>query len=142
MSAVKGVNSTKYDAGPSGDNAIDQGLVNADVEIWTDSYEASGLVVASTIDIAHLPAGAKVHKIEVAHDALDSSTTLDIGDSDDTDRYTAAAADTSSAGEFASDAVEGKGYVIGTNDGDDVIQLLTAGATINGTIKTAVYFTR
>jgi len=141
MAAVKGVNTTKFDAGPSGDNAIDQGFVNADIEVWSDSYEASALAIASTIDIAELPAGAKVHRIDVYHDALGAAT-LDVGDNDDTDRYTTAAKSVASAGSFSSDAVDGAQYVIGTNTGDSRIQLLTAGAAITGTIKTAVYFTR
>lgn len=142
MAAVKGVNATKYDAGAQGDNAIDQGLVNADVEVWSDEYEASSLSAGSTIDIAELPAGAKVHNIEVFHDALGGSSTIDVGDSDDTDRYTTAPKATSAVGKFESDAVDGAGYVIGTNAGDSRIQLLTAGASITGTIKSKVYFTR
>ncbi len=49
MAAVKGVNVTKYDAGPSGDNAIGQGLVNSGELVWTDTYEASALSIADTI---------------------------------------------------------------------------------------------
>lgn len=140
MTAVLGVNTTKYDAGPSGDNAIDQGLVNAQVEIWTDVYEASALATASTIDIAELPANAKVHKIVINHDDLGTSVTLAAGDSDDPDRYITAAS-VASLGQIDTMRVDGVQYVIGTNDGDSRIQLLTSG-TITGTIKTAVYFTR
>lgn len=139
---VKGVNVTKYDAGPSGDNAIAQGYVNAEVEVWTDEYEAVAVEAGSTIDVAELPANAKVLKIEMYTDALGTSGTIDIGDSDDTDRYSAAPFDTSTAGKFESDTLAGHQYVIGTNDGDSRVQLLTAGATISGTIRTAIYFTR
>lgn len=142
MAAVKGVNATKYDAGAQGDNAISQGLVNADVEIWTDTYEASALAAGSTIDFAELPANAKVQKIEMFTDALGASSTIDIGDADDTDRYSASPFDTSSAGKFESDTADGTGYVIGTSSNDSRLQLLTAGASITGTIKTVVYFTR
>lgn len=142
MAAVKGDNVTKYDAGPSGDNAIAQGFVNAQVEVFLDSYEASALVAGSTIDIAELPANAKVLKVEMYTDALGASSTIDIGDSDDTDRYSAAPFDTSSAGKFESDTADGHQYCVGTNSGDSRVQLLTAGASITGTIKTAVYFTR
>lgn len=142
MAAVKGVRTTKHDAGPSGDNAISQGFVNAQVEVWTDEYEASALAIASTIDVAELPENAKVLKIELYVDALGASSTIDIGDSDDPDRYSASAFDTSTAGKFESDTVDGHQYVIGTNDGDSRIQLLSAGGTLTGTIKTIVYFTR
>lgn len=139
--AVKSVNVTKFDAGPSGDNSINQGEVNAQIEVWTDEYEAAALDVASTIDIGELPANAKVQKIEMYTDALGAAT-IDIGDSNDPDRYSLAPFDVSSAGKFESDAVDGAQYKIGTNTGDSRIQLLTAGAAITGTIKTIIYFTR
>lgn len=142
MAAVKGANVTKYDAGPQGDNAIDQGYVNAQVEVWTDTYEASALAAGSTIDVAELPANAKVLKIELYTDALGSTTTIDIGDSNDTDRYSASPFDVSSAGKHESDTTDGHQYVIGTNSGDSRIQLLTATNTATGTIKTVIYFTR
>jgi hypothetical protein len=142
MSAVKGLRTTKYDAGPQGDNAVDQGFVNAEVEIWTDEYEASALAAGSTIDIAELPAGAKVLKVELITDALGSTSTIDIGDSDDPDRYSASPFDVATAGKHESDTVAGFMYVIGTNDGDSRLQLLSAVNTLTGTIKTAVHFTR
>ena len=142
MAAVKGVNVTKYDAGGQGDDAISQGLIHSQLEVWTDEYEASALADPSTIDIAKLPAGAKVWGIDVYHDALGAGTTLDIGDSDDPDRYTLAAADTSAAGMFSADAADGVGYEIGTNAGDDTVQLTMAGGAATGTIKTVVRYTR
>jgi len=141
MSAVKGVNVTKYDAGGQGDNAVDQGLVNARPEVWTDTYEAAALTAASTIDVAKLPAGAKVHSVEMFFDALGASSTIAIGDSDSTARYLAATS-TAAAGSAKSNKVDGVGYEVGTADGDDVIQLLTAGASITGTIKVVTTFTR
>lgn len=141
MAAVKGVNVTRFDAGGGGDNDIDQGLIHAGIEAWTDSFEAAALVAASTIDIAELPDGAKVHRIDVYHDALGAAT-IDVGDSDDPDRYTLAPADVSSAGTFSSDTADGTTYQIGTNTGDSRVQLTTASAAITGTIKTVIYYTR
>ena len=142
MTAVKGVNVTRFDAGGQGDNDIDKGLINSDVEIWTDSYEAAALASGSTIDMAKLPAGAKVHKVEMTTDALGDTTTVDIGDSDDPNRYSASAFNTSAAARHVSDTPDGAGYVIGTNTGDETLQLTSHVAAITGTIKTAVYFTR
>ena len=139
---VKGVNTTKVDAGPSGDNVISQGYVNAKVEVWTDEYELVAVEAGSTVDIAELPANAKVLKIEMYTDALGASGTVDIGDADDTDRYSAAPFDTSTAGKFESDTLAGHQYVIGTSANDSRVQLLTAGATISGTVRTCIYFTR
>ena len=140
MTAVKGVNTTKIDAGPSGDNAISQGYVNAEVEVATELYEASALATASTIDIAELPANAKVLAIVINHDDLGTAVTLAAGDSDDPDRYITAAS-VASLGQIDTMRVDGVQYVIGTNTGDSRVQLLTSG-TITGTIKTAVYYTR
>jgi hypothetical protein len=140
MSAVKGANVTKYDAGASGDNVIGQGLVNAKVEVWTDSYEASALADASTIDIAVLPAGAKVLLIEVYTDAMGTGVTFSVGDSTSATRYIPATS-VASAGVVRSTLVDGQSYVIGTNSGDQVIKITTA-TQCSGTVKTRVYFTR
>ena len=140
MTAVLGTNMTKYDAGPSGDNAISQGHQNAQVEVMLDVYEASALATTSTIGIAELPANAKVLAIVINHDDLGTSVTLAAGDSDDPDRYITAAS-VASLGQIDTMRVDGVQYVIGTNDDDSRVELLTSG-TITGTIKTAVYFTR
>ena len=140
MTAVKGTQMTKYDAGPSGDNAIDAGLINAKVEVMTELYEASALATASTIDIAELPANAKFIGAEIFHDDLGTSVTLAMGDSDDPDRYITASS-VASLGHITAIRVDGAHYVIGTADGDSRVQLLTSG-TITGTIRTNVYFTR
>jgi len=141
MAAVKGVNSTKYDAGGQGDNAIAQGKINCGVEVWTDSYEAVALASGSTIDIAHLPANAKVLRVEISFDALGSGSTLAVGDSGDPDRYITAAS-SAAVGNLQTNRVDGQQYVIGTNALDGVVQILTAGASISGTIKSTVWFTR
>lgn len=141
MAAVKGVNVTKYDAGGQGDNSVDQGLIHTQPEVWTDTYEASGLVAGSTIDVAVLPANSKVLLVEVYFDALGGSSTLQLGDTDDPNRYIVAAS-SATAGKLESNLVNGKNYVIGTATGDEIVQILTAGATINGTIKTTILYTR
>ena len=143
MSAVKGVNVTKLDTvnGPQGDEAIPQGFVNSDVEVWMDEYEAAALADASTIDIAELPEGAKVVGGEVLHDDLGTAITISVGDSDDDNRYLSAH-DVASAGRAVFNLVDGAQYVIGTNAGDSRLQILTAGGTLTGTIKTIIYFTR
>jgi len=140
MTAVKGVNVTKYEAGGQGDNAITQGLIASELNVWSDSYEASGLAAASTIEMANLPAGAKVHAVFLDWDALGSSRTLAVGDSDDADRYLAAT-DASSAGGAVGNLVDGKQYVIGTATDDDEILVTTGGSTATGTIKLTVLYT-
>jgi len=141
MAAVKGVNVTLHDAGGQGDNAIANGLVNVRPEVWTDTYEAVALASASTIDMAKLPVDAKIQNVELYFDALGSSVTLQVGDSNDDNRYIASG-DASSAGKLSSALIDGIGYVIGTNTGDTVVQVLTGGTSFSGTVKLIVTFTR
>lgn len=139
MAAVLGANVTKYDAGALGSNWIDSTDVKTGTSIFFDTYEASSLASGSTITMATLPSGAKVLDIKVWFDALGGSSTLKVGDSTDDDRYYAAAA-SSSAGVFTDILIDGVGYVIGTNSGDDDIIITTGGASITGTIKMLVTY--
>ena len=139
MSAVKGVNYTKYDAGTYGDNWIDQGKIKSGVHVWTDSYEASALENASTIAIAELPDGAVVLDVTVISDDLGSTVTISAGDSDDADRYIAATSVSAANDVLSLATVAGLGYVIGTNDGDNTVLLTTAGI-LGGTISTKVVY--
>jgi len=143
MAAVKGANVTKYDAGPSGDNAISQGFWKANEQIIADSYEAAALAADSTIDIAVLPSNAKVTGVHIAFDALGSGVTLAVGDAGDADRYILATS-ASSAGETDAIRVDGLQYVIGTDttNDDTRIQITTAGGAATGTIKSIVRWTK
>lgn len=116
---------------------------DGNLRVQSDIYEASGLTAGSTIAIAYLPNGAKVKEIIVDHDALGGSSTLACGDVDTAARYFAASS-TSSAGTLRLSAIGGRNFQVVTEDasGDDTrrILLTTAGATINGTIKTTVVY--
>lgn len=141
MSDVLGVNKTKLDAVDTGDNYIDGGEFQTDVHCIKDSYEASALEIGSTIKIADLPKkGAKIVDVQVFHDALGASSTIEVGDSDDSARYVSAA-DTSAAGRFGLDEPDGFNYKTGTVDGDNVVLLTSAGGTLTGTIKVLILYT-
>jgi hypothetical protein len=139
MSAVKGVNYTKFDAGTYGDNWIDQAKIKTGVKVWTDSYEASALETSSTIAIAELPDGAIVLEVTVISDDLGSTVTISAGDSDEAARYIAATSVTAANDKLELSVVGGLGYVIGTNDGDNTVLLTTAGI-LGGTISTKVLY--
>jgi hypothetical protein len=140
---VLGANVTKYEA-PGDANWIDQGLIKSGLKVWSDTYTTIGSESAtSTIHIATLPAGAVVHGIIAAWADVGAATaTIDIGDSNDADRY-ATALDIATAGASSSINVGGAQYVIGTNTGDTevLITINTADVDAIGDIKVAVLYT-
>lgn len=140
MSDVQGVNVTKFDAGTEQDNWIDQGLIKSSIRVWSDVYEAAALAVAQTIGLAQLPDGAVVHGGILYFDALGAGVTLEVGDSTDSARYLSATVCTA-AGSAIFDAVDGSGYVIGTNTGDgEIIATVGVGAA-TGTIRSVILYT-
>lgn len=61
-------NITKLDAGGSGDNIIADGYIKTVEKVWIDSYTFSSSATIGTgmiIDIASIPVGKKITKIEV-----------------------------------------------------------------------------
>ena len=137
MASVKGVNFTNITADP---------IVNADSGEWSgklrvqyDTYEASSLASGSDISVARLPKGAVVYDVIVHFDALGGSSTIQVGDSGDTDRYIVATS-TASAGQMSmaqEGAIAGFGY---EQTAETDVILTTGGAAITGTIKTAVIY--
>lgn len=139
MSSVKGVNITNLDAVPA--VMAESAQVHGRMRVWFDTYEASSLAAGSDITIARLPAGATVYDVTIVHDALGASSTLQVGDSADADRYITATASTAANGKIimSEDGVIG-GFGYENSSATDVL-ITTAGATISGTIKSAVYYT-
>lgn len=143
MATVKGVNRTKLDT-PNSSNLIGAGENKAGVYMIKDTYEAAALAADDVIQVGDvLPNGAMVTRIDVIHDDLGTGTTLDVGDSTDPDRYIDGA-DTATAAAVASfpnaTCIGGVGYKVGTNDGDDQIQLTNLGAAATGTIEVFIYY--
>lgn len=139
MSSVKGTNITAMDATPS--TKVKSAQVHGRMRVAFDTYEASSLVAGSDITVARLPKGATVYDVVIVHDALGASSTLKVGDSSDDDRYITATASTAANGKIimSEDGVIG-GFGYENTAQTDVI-ITTAGATITGTIKSAVYYT-
>jgi len=139
MADVKGVNNTIADA-PAPSSVLDGGQLGGNVKVMYDSYEADSLASGSTIEVGkELPAGARVLGINLYNDALGTGVTLAVGDSDDADRYLAAAS-AASAGKLEANLADGIGYAIGTNDGDNQVLITTGGAAATGTIKAVILY--
>jgi len=141
---VLGVNVTKYAAGTTDATWIDQGLIKSGLKVWSDTYAAIGSESAtSTIQLATLPAGAVVQNVTVSWANVGAATaTLDIGDSNDADRYVTAL-DIATAGNATGINVAGTQYAIGTNTGDTAIigTINVADIDAVGDIKLTVYYT-
>jgi hypothetical protein len=139
MASVNGVNKTSIGSGLAGQ--LPQGTCDARVKCMPDTYEASALATDSNISMGGtLPTNARIVDVILAYDAL-STVTLNVGDSNDADRYLSAI-NASSAGISRADEVDGIDYVIGTNSGDNQIIIKTTGASsATGTIRVKVLYT-
>lgn len=143
MATVYGVNRTKLNT-PNSGNLIGTGENKSGVYVIKDTYEASSLAANDVIQVGDLlPQGAMVTRIVVIHDDLGTSTTMDVGDSTDVDRYIDGA-DTATAAAVAqfpnATCINGVGYKIGTNAGDDQIQITNLGASATGTIEIIIEY--
>lgn len=134
------VNSDTFAAQLAAKMAISAGLVQSSMLTTTCTYEASGLAANDVINLFRLPIGAVVKEIVVDFDDLGTGTSLDIGDSNDVDRYIDGADTATAAGTARINAIDGRNYRIGTNAGDDVITAKNLGGSATGTIKATVFY--
>ena len=143
MPQFEGVNVTKFDAGTSDTTWIDQGLIKSSIKVWSDSYVALGTeIIADTLVVAVLPAGAVIQGISLTTSALGAARTLAVGDANTADLYKAAVDVSAAVTDNSLDAA-GNQYVIGTNADDERIVLTLAGGvlTIGDVIKTQIFYT-
>jgi len=89
MTAFKGVNVTKYDAGGSGDNYIPDGYIKSVEKVWMDSFTFSAvLTTADTVAIATIPPNKKITSVEVYFPALTpTDCTINVGITGDADKF-------------------------------------------------------
>lgn len=127
-------NSTTYEAQTSGKLTLDQGVQSATLHIATTTFEAAATAANSVVNLFKLPDNVVIQDIKLYFDALGSGVTADVGDAADTDRYIDGA-NVATAGTNNALTINGLGYRIGTNAGDDVITLTVLGAAATGTIK-------
>lgn len=101
------------------------------------TYEASSASVADIIQMCKVAQDVTVLDLHIIYDALGASSTLDVGDGDDDDRYIAAQS-TASAGLTRMDAATAFPRTYST---EDTIDLVVGGAAITGTITLVVFMT-
>jgi len=140
MASVKGVNATKA-ADPQAANILDPGLLGGKVRVMIDKYEAAALALGSDITVGKaLPSGASVIGVQISTDALGAGVTVEVGDSDTSDRYIAAVDCTGATTTVSTLGADALGYVIGTNSGDDTILITTGVGAATGTISIVVLY--
>lgn len=96
MTAYKGVNTTKYDAGGSGDNIIADGYIKTVEKVWMDSFSlisGTEITTSDTIAIASIPPNKKITGVEVTFPNFDPTTcTIRVGTESDADAFISEAA--------------------------------------------------
>lgn len=131
MASVNGVDVTAIAA-----NTKIEKHLRGKVRVITEEYEASALASGSDITIGTLPEGSSLVDAIILFDALGASSTLELGDAGDTDRYIAATS-SASAGAVRPSLIAGLRYENTT--ATDLI-ITTAGASITGTIKAVITY--
>ena len=93
MSEYKAANVTKYDAGGTGDNLIQDGLIKSVEKVWCDSIAFTAVIVKDdTYVIARVPPGKRITDVIVCYPAMTTSahltgSTLAVGTNDDLDKF-------------------------------------------------------
>ena len=141
MSALYGVNYTKYNTGPTEANLVARGVNGGNVKCLLDTYEASSTTAEDTVAIGKpLKAGDIIVGFSISTDAMGGSTVISIGDSDTEARYLLNQDSSSALSGNNAILVGGMNYVIGTNSGDTTILLTLGDAAATGTIEVAILY--
>jgi hypothetical protein len=155
MSAFNAANVTKYKANGTGDNIIADGYIKTVEKIWADTFTYTAVIsTTDTIAIASIGPGRKITAVEVYVDfTAPTNCTINVGTSDDTDRFISAAPLT--AVDSANLATGSKkdvrmnrpdGFLYATTGSTDTLIYLSLPAIASvtptaGTIKTIVRYT-
>ena len=146
MATVKGTNRTLADT-PTGSNIMDAGLQAGKLRVIMDDYEASASASGTIIELgAYLPKGARVLEVILTTDDLGATTTVEVGDYEDADRYITATVCTTANQVTRLNAIDGRQYEVdettATATGTDRQIIATIGvAAATGTIKVEVIYT-
>jgi len=140
MSELYGVNYTKYNSGFPAD-IIARGQGGGILQCISDTYEASSTTAEDTVAIGHdLNAGDVVLFYILSSDDCGNDNAIDIGDSNDPNRYADGIDNESAVSGNKAIFVDGMGYVIGTNSGDETILLTLTDNAHTGTIKISIFY--
>jgi hypothetical protein len=104
------------------------------------TYEMSATAQNDVIQMAKVQAGTTVLDGYICYDALGASTTIDVGDGDNDDRWISAV-DTSSAGFTRFGEAGGTAFPVKYSS-DDTVDLTLEGGAGTGTITLVLYCTR
>lgn len=139
MATIKADNRTKADSN-SGENILAPGTLGGRVRVMRDVITLAGAIADTVVELFEdIPAGSTILDIIIDNDQLGGGVLIDIGDTNDPDRYingydaqantTNRGAESEVTGQFISST--GRAYVIGTNDDDNQINatILVAAAT-------------
>ena len=151
MAAHKGVNITNLDATPRVPASSEQ--VHGVLRVWYDTYETSSFAVDDTVALARMPAGSTIHDVILKADDLHGSSTLEVGDSDDPNRFISIVSTWNTPGQTQSmlggsskiadgttAAMTGVGYRY-TTETDILVKLTGNNAADAKTISMWVYYT-
>ena len=147
MTAYKGANVTKLDAGGSGDNYIANGYIKTVEKVWIDSYTFTATAIATndTIAIASIAPGRLITGVEVFFPAITPTTcTINVGTSADTDKFIDDFSLTASPTVARMNNTDG--FLYATTGSSNTVIYLSIGITAitaptAGTIKTVVRYT-
>lgn len=117
MTAFKGANVTKYDAGGSGDNYIADGYIKTVEKVWLDTFTFTAVITtADTINIASIPPNKKITGVEVFFPAITPTTaTIQVGIQGSTSLFIESGSTTKIAGAGAT-ILNNKGLVSNTGN--------------------------
>jgi len=151
MATVYSVQKTKWDQNVPSEK-IDTNELAGRVRIAFAEYEASSLASGDVIQMFNLPNGARIVSGRLAHDALNSSTTLSVGYAAHTSSAGAtvalsaaaykAAASSASAGaaNVANTIALGENSVVDANKDGLPVSVTLGGAAADGTIQLTMMY--
>jgi len=140
-----GDNFTKQD-NPVSTNVIDMGIWGGKVRVQIETWTTANFDIGSTLKVAKLPVGATFLEMIIYHEALGTGVKIDVGDTNDPDRYVDNG-DLAAAGVLQTrDTDLGQGYKVlgaakttaGTDD-QDVMLTVAAGADVDDSIALQIF---
>ena len=151
MATVYSIQKTKWDQNVPSEK-IDTNELAGRVRVAFAEYEASSLASGDVIQMFNLPNGARIVSGRLAHDALNSSTTLSVGYAAHTSSAGAtvalsaaaykAAASSASAGaaNVANTIALGENSVVDANKDGLPVSVTLGGAAADGTIQLTMMY--
>jgi hypothetical protein len=137
MATLYGDNYTKQ-MNPTSDNILAPGKLGGRVRVLQDTITLAAAQINDVVNFGRtLQNGATILLIELYNATLGVGVTLDLGDSDTENRYLNAE-DGNTADTKRTIPLQ---YVIGTNSGDNVIQMKIEGGVATGAVILNIYYT-